>query len=307
METSLDALVALLRDRRVVVLTGAGLSTGSGIPDYRGPETRRRARNPIRFADYMGSEEKRARYWARSMVGWERFSMACPNVGHAALAAMEREGTIDGVITQNVDRLHHRAGSANVVELHGALEETGCLDCGAIERRHDVQARMKQENPGFSPSAIELAPDGDAEILDRSARRADRERECSESTDGSGQRSEPLITGDALAGFVSPRCVRCGRTLKPRVVFFGENVRPAVLADAYAMFDAADVLLVVGSSLAVFSGYRFVRRAKDRGMPVAIVNLGETRGDSLADVRIEGDCASVLPELAGGAAKPAGQ
>lgn len=265
----MEALAALLRDRRVVLLTGAGLSTGSGIPDYRGPETRRRARSPIRFAEYIASDEKRARYWARSMVGWERFSAARPNLGHRALASMEREGVIDGVITQNVDRLHRRAGSERVVELHGALEETRCLDCGALERRHDVQARLRALNPHFSPTAVELAPDGDAEIAT-----------------------------EALASFVAPSCLRCGGTLKPNVVFFGENVAPATLAAAYALFDEADVLLVVGSSLAVFSGYRFVRRAKDRGMPVAILNLGESRGDSLADVRIEGDCTSVLPALA---------
>jgi NAD+-dependent protein deacetylase sirtuin 4 len=263
------ALAALLRDRRVVVLTGAGVSTASGIPDYRGPETRRRARSPVRFAEYMASEEKRARYWARSMVGWERFSAAEPNPGHAALASMERHGAIDGVITQNVDRLHRRAGSARVVELHGALEETRCLDCGAEEPRRDVQARLRAENPSFCPSTIALAPDGDADI-----------------------------PSEALRGFVTPRCVRCGGTLKPNVVFFGENVRPATLAAAYALFDEADVLLVVGSSLAVFSGYRFVRRAKDRGMPVAVLNLGESRGDELADLRVDADCSEALPALA---------
>jgi NAD-dependent deacetylase sirtuin 4 len=264
-----DALASLLRDRRVVVLTGAGLSTRSGIPDYRGPETRRRARNPIRFAEYIASDEKRARYWARSMVGWERFSAARPNDGHLALRAMEEHGVIDGVITQNVDRLHHRAGSERVVELHGALAETHCLDCGAIEPRDDVQRRLRAANPSFSPADVELAPDGDAEL-----------------------------PAELVARFVAPRCVRCDGTLKPNVVFFGENVRPATLAAAYALFDAADVLLVVGSSLAVFSGYRFVRRAKDRGMPVAILNLGESRGDALADLRVEGDCATLLPALA---------
>ncbi len=267
---SLDALVALLSGQPVVVLTGAGLSTASGIPDYRGPETRRRARNPIRFAEYMASEETRARYWARSMVGWERFSSARPNAGHDALRQMERDGAIEGVITQNVDRLHARAGSERVVELHGALEDTRCLACGELESRHAVQARLRAENPRFSTAPSELAPDGDAEI-----------------------------PAEALAGFVPPSCVRCGGALKPNVVFFGENVRPATLADAYALFDASSVLLVVGSSLAVFSGYRFVRRAKDRGMPVAIVNLGESRGDDLADVRIERDSSDVLPALAG--------
>ena len=264
-----EALLTLLHGRRVVVLSGAGVSTASGIPDYRGPETRRRARNPVRFAEYVASEEKRARYWARSMVGWERFSAARPNAAHQALASMERAGVIEGVLTQNVDRLHQAAGSASVVELHGALAETGCLDCGALEARSAVQTRMRGENPAFAGFATEIAPDGDVEI-----------------------------PSESLIGFVAPRCQVCQGTLKPNVVFFGENVRPHVLAAAYAMFDRAEALLVVGSSLAVFSGYRFVRRANDRGMPIAIVNLGESRADALAKVRIDADCTDVLPELA---------
>jgi NAD-dependent deacetylase sirtuin 4 len=263
-----EDLRRLLAGRRVVVLTGAGLSTRSGIPDYRGPETRRRARQPVRFAEYIASDAKRARYWARSAVGWTRFSRAEPNVAHRALVTLEERGIVTAVLTQNVDRLHHRAGSRRVVELHGALEETRCLGCERVESRHDVQRRILSENPGFAPEAIALAPDGDADLPD-----------------------------EALAGFVAPTCTHCGGTLKPNVVFFGESVPRATLDAALAAFDEAEALLVVGSSLAVFSGHRFARRAMDRGMPIAIVNLGECRADPLATLRIEADCTEVLPEL----------
>lgn len=264
-----DALAALVRGRRVVMLTGAGLSTRSGIPDYRGPETRRRARQPVRFAEYLASESKRARYWARSAVGWTRFSRAAPNAAHHAIATLEARGVVTALLTQNVDRLHHRAGSTSAIELHGALEETRCLGCGRIESRHDVQRRILAENPGFAPEAIDFAPDGDADLDDA-----------------------------VLASFRPPVCTACGGALKPNVVFFGESVPRATVESAYAAFDAADVLVVVGSSLAVFSGHRFARRAVDRGMPIAIVNLGECRADPLATLRLEADCTEVLPALA---------
>lgn len=267
---SVDDLRRLIEGRRVVALTGAGLSTRSGIPDYRGAETRRRARQPVRFAEYMASESKRARYWARSAVGWTRFSRAEPNVAHRAIATLEARGVIGTVLTQNVDRLHHRAGSERVIELHGALEETRCLGCERIEPRHEVQRRILAQNPGFAPEAVAIAPDGDVDLPD-----------------------------EAIAGFVAPTCTVCGGALKPNVVFFGESVpRPRVEA-ALAAFDAAEVLLVVGSSLAVFSGHRFARRAVERGMPIAIVNLGECRADPLATLRIEADCTDVLPALVG--------
>ncbi|MFO0685757.1 MAG: NAD-dependent protein deacetylase [Sandaracinus sp.] len=264
-----DALAALIRGRRVVMLTGAGLSTRSGIPDYRGPETRRRARQPVRFAEYLASESKRARYWARSAVGWTRFSRAEPNAAHHAIAALERRGVVTALLTQNVDRLHHRAGSTSAIELHGALEETRCLGCGRIESRHDVQRRILAENPAFAPEAIDFAPDGDADLDDA-----------------------------VLASFRPPVCAACGGALKPNVVFFGESVPRATVEAAYAAFDAAEVLVVVGSSLAVFSGHRFARRAVDRGMPIAIVNLGECRADPIATLRVEADCTRVLPALA---------
>lgn len=250
------------------MLTGAGISTESGIPDYRGPETRRRARNPIRFRDYVGSSAGRARYWARSLLGWPLVSRAQPNAGHAALADLERRGRISGLITQNVDRLHHAAGSRGVVELHGALAEVKCLDCGLLEPRDAVQRRMEEANPAFQGAVAPLAPDGDSDLGD-----------------------------ERLAGFRAPSCLSCGGTLKPNVVFFGESVAKDVVDAGYALVDRAEALLVVGSSLAVFSGLRFVRRAHERRLPIAIVNLGETRGDALATVRIDERSGIVLPAL----------
>jgi NAD-dependent SIR2 family protein deacetylase len=265
-----DELVGLLRGRRLSILTGAGISTESGIPDYRGPETLRRARNPIRFADYMRDDLLRARYWARSLVGWERFSSAAPNAAHHALAALEQADLTTGLVTQNVDRLHQRAGSREVIELHGALAEVRCLDCGALEPRHELQHRLVVLNPDVLAHAVELAPDGDAEL---DASRA------------------------LLAGFRVPRCLRCEGTLKPNVVFFGENVPRETVEAAYARVEASEALLVIGSSLAVFSGYRFVRRAEERGIPVAIVNLGPTRGDPHATLRVEARAGELLPAL----------
>lgn len=264
-----DELIDLLRGRRLVALTGAGASTESGIPDYRGPETQRRARNPIQWSAYMADADARARYWARSLVGWPRIAQARPNPTHHALAALERSGALAGLLTQNVDRLHHAAGSERVIELHGALADVRCLDCGAREPRAALQARLTALNPAFGARAIEVAPDGDAEI-----------------------------PREALDGFRVAGCASCGGTLKPDVVFFGENVpRPKVDA-GFAWVDAAEALLVVGSSLAVFSGLRFVRRAAERGIPVAIVNLGPTRGDPLARVRVDARSGEVLPALA---------
>lgn len=264
-----DALARMLRGTRVVALVGAGCSTASGIPDYRGPETRRRARNPIRFHAFIGDDQGRQRYWARAVVGWPRFAASQPNPAHHGLAALERAGVVRGLITQNVDRLHHAAGSRRVVELHGALHEVVCLDCGAVEARESLQARLLALNPGWERARADVAPDGDAEL-----------------------------SGERVSRFVVAGCRRCGGTLKPRVVFFGERVPPDVTADAWALFDEAEVLLVVGSSLTVFSGYRFVRQAAKRGVPVAIVNLGPTRGDPLADLRVDDRVEVILPALA---------
>lgn len=276
---SFSALVDLLRGRRIVVLTGAGCSTESGIPDYRGPKTRHKARNPVRYRAFCTDPQARQRYWARSALGWPRFRVAEPNHGHRALAALEAVGLIAGIITQNVDGLHQAAGSRTVVELHGALHEVTCLDCGRITLRQRLQEHLLMLNPGWQQADVALAPDGDAEVDDARIR-----------------------------SFRVPPCGRCGGVLKPNVVFFGENVPAPRVADAWALFDAAEVLLVVGSSLTVYSGYRFVRRAAAQGIPVGMVNLGATRGDAEATVRVEARCGTVLPALAGRltAMRPAG-
>jgi NAD-dependent SIR2 family protein deacetylase len=263
-----DALTALCDQKRLAVLTGAGCSTESGIPDYRGPGTRSRARNPMSWKDFASSPDARRRYWARAAIGWERFSRAAPNAGHHALARLERGGVLTGLVTQNVDRLHHAAGSERVVELHGALAETRCTDCGVRDGRERVQSRIVEANPGFLDRGARSLPDGDSDLDD-----------------------------EAVRAFVPPECVVCGGTIRPDVVFFGENVpRPTVDA-AFAIVDAADVLLVVGSSLAVFSGFRFVRRAVELRKPVAIVNLGPCRGEEHATVRVHGRSGEVLAAL----------
>ncbi len=261
----LAAAAALLRGRRVVALTGAGCSTESGIPDYRGPGTRERARNPVQYRAFVDDPRARQRYWARSMLGWPRFAAARPNDGHRAFAALERAGLLRGVITQNVDRLHHAAGSARVVELHGALAEVVCLACGAIEPRDALQRRLALLNPRWDAD-VELAPDGDAEL-------------------------------DAADGFRVADCLACGGVLKPRVVFFGENVPLGTVDRAFALLEEGDALLVAGSSLTVYSGFRFVRRAAERGVPVVVVNLGPTRGDPLAALRVDAPVGEVLPAL----------
>lgn len=264
-----DALVRLFDTRRVVVLTGAGCSTESGIPDYRGPETARRARNPLRFKEFVHDDRAQRRYWARSMQGWLRVARARPNPAHVALADLERRGRLVGVITQNVDGLHLAAGSRRVVELHGNLDAVACLDCGALEPRQSVQERLVSLNPQWTEREVEIAPDGDAELHD-----------------------------PALERFVVATCRACEGPLKPRVVFFGENVARPVVEQAYGLLGEAEALLVVGSSLVVFSGYRFVRRASERGLPIAIVNLGQTRGDSLAQVVLAQRAGALLPCLA---------
>ena len=263
----LAPLIDVLSDRRIVALTGAGCSTESGIPDYRGGG-RTGPRNPIQHDAFMKKADVRRRYWARATLGWVRFSGAEPNDAHRALAALERAGRVAGVITQNVDRLHQRAGSRRVVELHGALAEVICLRCGRDEPRQEVQARMVDANPGWLETAPEIHPDGDAEL--------DAER---------------------VAGFTVVGCRSCGGELKPDVVFFGGTVSEPTLAAAWDLFGAAEVLLVVGSSLAVFSGFRFVRRAQEQGLPIALVNIGPTRADEIAAVKLSATAGTILPRL----------
>ena len=266
---AVDTLFQLLRGRRTVVLTGAGCSTESGIPDYRGAGTRARARNPIQHREFLTRPETRARYWARSLLGWPRFSSARPNAAHHALAELERGGHVPGLITQNVDRLHHAAGSARVIELHGALARVRCVDCDALEARVALQERLLALNPDFAHQVLELRPDGDAEL-----------------------------SSELLSSFHVPACLRCGGTLKPDVVFFGDNVPAPTVEAAFSLVEEGEALLVVGSSLAIFSGYRFLVRASQRRMPIAILNIGECRGVELADVRVEARAGDVLPRLA---------
>ena len=264
---ALDALSDVLAERRTLVLSGAGISTDSGIPDYRGPDARPRA--PMRYQTFVRDPEARRRYWARSSVGWPVTARARANEAHAAVARLERAGAVCGVLTQNVDGLHQAAGSRRVLELHGSLASVICLDCGVRSARAVLQERMKAANPDFHAHADDVAPDGDVEIPD-------------------------ALTRD----FVVPECLSCGGTLKPDVVFFGENVPRPRVERAWRMLDEADALLVVGSSLTVYSGYRFVRRAREQGLPIAIVNDGPTRGDDAAAVRSHGRLGEVLPALA---------
>jgi len=267
--TTLVELVDLLRGRRVVALTGAGCSTESGIPDYRG-QGKSPSRTPIQHDAFLRRTDVRRRYWARATVGWARFRGAVPNAAHDALAAMEARGALAGVITQNVDRLHAAAGSRRVVELHGALEDVRCLVCGTVEAREGVHERLLAENPGWLERASgSVRPDGDADLPE-----------------------------EQVEGLRVVDCLVCGGALKPDVVFFGGNVGEATLAAAWKLFDEGEALLVVGSSLAVWSGYRFVRRATERGVPVAIVNLGPTRADVEAALRVQARAGEVLPALA---------
>jgi NAD-dependent SIR2 family protein deacetylase len=252
----------LLRHGRLVVLTGAGLSTDSGIPDYRGPGSP--ARQPMTYQEFVSGPAARQRYWARSHLGWSRMGRAAPNAGHHALAALDP----DLLITQNVDGLHEAAGSRRVVALHGRIADVICLGWRRTSARGALAARMRAANPGYAAAhaGVELRPDGDVEL-------------------------------DDTADFVVPACESCGGVLKPDVVFFGENVPPARVQRCYDAVDgltADDALLVVGSSLTVMSGFRFVRRAAKAGVPVVIVNRGPTRGDDLATVKVDAGCSEFL-------------
>ncbi len=265
----LERLVELLHGCRTVVLAGAGCSTESGIPDYGGLDSKRR-RSLVQYRAFIDDPSIRTRYWARSTVGWTTVADARPNPAHRALAELERGGVVSGVITQNVDGLHHRAGSRRVVELHGSLFRVRCLGCGDLESRESLQDRLLAHNPELADRSAPFAPDGDAEVADES-----------------------------LRSFQVPGCETCGGMLKPDVVFFGENVPKPRVQQAWGVYEEAEVLLVVGSSLAVFSGFRFVQRAATERRPVAIVNVGPTRGDEYAAVKVEERVATVLPALAG--------
>ena len=249
-----DRLVALLRRGNVTVLSGAGLSTESGIPDYRGPDGKRRAM-PMTYGEFVASPANRQRYWARSFVGWRRFAGARPNDGHRAVTDLQRLGLVRAIITQNVDGLHQVAGATDVLELHGNLDRARCLNCGEIMLRAELDRRLREANPGFEAVVGEFRPDGDVVLPD-----------------------------EAVAGFDPPRCLVCQSGLvKPDVVFFGESVSKALVEQCFSQVEDSSGLVVLGSSLQVMSGYRFVRRAAANGMPVAIVTRGPSRGDDRRD------------------------
>ncbi|MFA1547160.1 NAD-dependent protein deacetylase [Actinomadura chokoriensis] len=273
-EPGLRLLADLVSDGEVVVLSGAGLSTESGIPDYRGETGRRRRADPMTYQEFTGSEAARRRYWARSHLGWRHVARARPNDGHRAVAELQRRGLIAGIITQNVDGLQQSAGAAGVIELHGALGRVVCLSCGERTPRGRLEARLHAANPGFEARADAINPDGDA-----------------------------VLPGTVVDTFQIVGCERCGGPLKPDVIFFGENVPPARVRDCYALTEGAGALLVLGSSLTVLSGYRFVRHAARHGVPVGIVNRGATRGDEHAlvtlDAPLGGALTALLDELGG--------
>ncbi|MFF3854537.1 NAD-dependent protein deacetylase [Micromonospora sp. NPDC002575] len=270
MTQTIDAVAGLLAAGGVVVLSGAGLSTESGIPDYRGPSGVARRHTPMTFQAFTQDPAARRRYWARSHLGWRTIARAAPNGGHAAVARLQRGGLVDAVITQNVDGLHTAAGSASVVELHGRLDAVVCLDCGDRTTRERLDRRLREANPGFSAAVAAVNPDGDVDLPDAQVARF-RPVDC--------------------------ECCRTGM-LKPDVVFFGETVPPARVAACFDLVQRARALLVLGSSLTVMSGRRFVIRAAKQGIPVAIVNQGPTRGDDYATVRVDAPLGVALPELA---------
>ncbi|WP_298227308.1 Sir2 family NAD-dependent protein deacetylase [Gryllotalpicola sp.] len=261
-----DQAAEALAGRTIAVLTGAGVSTDSGIPDYRGVGAPQRT--PMTIAQFLGSERARKRYWAGSHLGWALFGAAQPNAGHFALADLERRGVASGVITQNVDGLHLRAGSSVVVPLHGAMDRVLCLSCGQVFARADIAQRIDELNPQLrQPDAVMLNPDGDVDVAD-------------------------------VDGFLVPACTVCGGWLKPDVVFFGEFVPPDRFAEARALVHSAEALLVAGSSLVVNTGIRLIEQARRRKLPIVIVNRGATKGDSSAAVKIDGGTTQTLTALA---------
>jgi NAD-dependent SIR2 family protein deacetylase len=283
-ETRQDDAAALAgfldRHPRLLVLTGAGCSAPSGIPDYRDADGAWKHKKPMTLAEFTGSAAARRRYWAGSLRGWPRVRDARANPAHDALARLEHSGRVVRLVTQNVDGLHQRAGSRRVTDLHGRLDRVECLRCGAFLHREDMQSLLLAWNPRFAPRHSPAAGPGAPPGVDGEMR-----------PDGDTQvKASP----DDLA---VPDCPECGGVLKPNVVFFGESVPRSRVDDAFAALDAADALLVVGSSLMVYSGYRFVRAAREGRRPVALVNLGRTRADGDGCLKLERDCAALLAEV----------
>ncbi|WP_225914379.1 NAD-dependent protein deacetylase [Pseudomonas atacamensis] len=258
-----------MADDKFLILTGAGISTPSGIPDYRDSDGVRRGRQPMMYQEFLAAPESRRRYWARAMLGWPRVRKARPNAAHEALATLQQRGRISALITQNVDTLHDQAGSHDVIELHGSLHRVLCLDCGQRSERDAIQRQMEAHNPYLSGVDAVQAPDGDT-----------------------------LLDPAFEARFQVPQCPHCaGERMKPDVVFFGENVAQPTAARALAAAENAAGLLVVGSSLMAYSAFRLCRVIAERGKPLMAINLGKTRADDLLDLKIEGSCEELLPWL----------
>lgn len=265
----LDTLLQAMAEDKFLVLTGAGISTPSGIPDYRDSDGVRRGRQPMMYQEFLSAPQSRRRYWARAMLGWPRVRQARPNAAHEALATLQQRGRISDLITQNVDTLHHQAGSHDVIELHGSLHRVLCLDCGQRSERDAIQQQMEAHNPYLRGVDAVQAPDGDT-----------------------------LLDPAFEARFQVPQCPHCaGERMKPDVVFFGENVAQATAARAMAAAENAAGLLVVGSSLMAYSAFRLCRVIAERGKPLMAINLGKTRADDLLDLKIEGSCEALLPWL----------
>ena len=269
---SVDALAEVVSGRRTVVVTGAGISTDSGIPDYRGDGVDRRRAPGITYREFMRVPGARRRYWARSQAGFRHVGSVSPNAGHHAITRLQDAGLVRGLITQNVDRLHARAGSSDVLELHGRIDEVICTSCGDVRPRRELSDRLAEANPEYEALldvvSTPFAPDGDADVAER-----------------------------LIEGFVLVDCMVCGGVLKPNVVFFGESMPRERRDRAAAMVDDSQALLVLGSSLAVMSGYRLVLRAAAEGTPIGIVTRGDSRGDHLAEVKVDGDLTSTLVTL----------
>jgi len=273
-DESFGKLVEAFLGGGVVVLSGAGLSTESGIPDYRGPSGRARRAEPMTYQVFSGSAAARQRYWARSHLGWRHITGAKPNAGHHAVAELGRRGLLAGIITQNVDGLHQAAGARGVTELHGSLHRVACLGCGQRTSRRELDRRLRLANPSWAADAAAINPDGDAVLAD-----------------------------SAVAGFAVADCAACGGVLKPDVVFFGENVPKQRVEDCYALVSDARALVVLGSSLTVMSGCRYVRHAAKLGIPVLIVNQGATRGDAHAACTLDAPLGETLRAVAGQVAR----
>jgi NAD-dependent SIR2 family protein deacetylase len=265
---ALRELASLVSDGDVVALTGAGISTDSGIPDYRGPTGAARPSTPMTYQTFTRDPVARRRYWARSHMGWRTIVRARPNAGHRAVTDLQRAGVLRGLITQNVDGLHTAAGTVGVVELHGALDRVVCLDCGTTSSRAELDTRLRAANPDWQAQVTAINPDGDVELPE-----------------------------EQLDGFTTVDCLVCSGMLKPDVVYFGETVPAPRVERSFELVEHAGALLVLGSSLTVMSGYRFVLRAAKLGIPVAIVNAGPTRGDERADIRVDAPLGEVLPAL----------